>query len=199
MSYFPKSKIQENQYTKGGEYQRKDTGEQYVGIYCILSDGRYFSESTLLKSSIELLKIDKNAKKTPYNVFPINQLSNKFSFLNQQKELVPHIPQPTSHDYNVGFMKRYFAKKLISEVIQIFEISQQSYDEINSNKGNYLSLYQTISLDWKITGPKYDMYDNPLNPTYGVMDTNKRTIEIKEKEMKGIQQYFNGRLNEFAK
>jgi len=200
--YYPKSKILENQYTPGAEYQRKDNNEPYIGTYCILSDGKFFSGKTLTNTSIELIKIQKNASKFNFNRFIPNNFINKNTFLNnlnKAKELRPTILSPTPNDYINGFITRYFAKKLNVEGIQIFEISQQDYNDVLNNTNKYLSLYQVISLEWKITGPNYDNNDNPISPTYGVMDTNKRTLEIKEKEMPGIKKYFENRLKEFAK
>ena len=200
--YFPQSKIQQNQYTPGTEFQRKDNGLPYTGTYCILSDGRFFTEATLLKTSIELIKIEKNNNSQSHTIFLPNQLTSRISFLNQlknQQELRPTIIIPSQQDYQNGSMQRYLARKLSASNIQIFEINKQDHDDVINKVDKYLPIYNVTSLSWKITGPNYDNYDNSLNPTYGIMDTNRRTLEIKEKEFVGIKKYFEGRLNEFAK
>ena len=202
MSYYPKAKILENQYTSGMEYQRVDNNQPYIGTYCILSDGRFFSGKTLLNTSIELIRMHKTQK----NIFPSTFISggssNRISFLNnlsKKQELRPTLLTPTEQDYKRGFITRYFAKKLNIEGIQIFEITQSDYNSINVKDGKYFDIYQVISLDWKITGRKYDDYSNNLMPIYGIVDTNRRTLEIKEKEMQGLKKYFENRLTEFAK
>lgn len=202
MSYYPKSKILENQYTSGTEYQRIDTNQPYVGSYCILSDGRYFTGKTLLENSIELKKIELTQKNAFPSMFLSGNLFNKIPFLNslsKQQELRPTILTISNHEYQRGFVTRYFAKKLNVDGIQIFEITQQDHNDIINKTGKYHPIYQSISMDWKITGPDRDNFDNSLNPTYGIIDTNKRTLEIKEKEMSGIKKYFEGRLKEYAK
>lgn len=192
--YIPKNRIKENQYTKGSEFEYKDSHENYVGYYCSTSNGKFFSNKTLNNTSKELIKTPKNPIKLPLNTSIFNKITGLIG-LNQQIELKPSIIKPTQQDYDKGFITRYFAKKIITIDPQIFEINQRDFN--NSNQ--YLKIYQLISLEWKITGPKYDITKNKNMPIYGTVDTNMRTLELKEKEMSGITRYFDGRLNEFAK
>lgn len=200
--YFPKSKIAENQYTDGTEYQRKDNGQPYTGKYCKLSDGRFFSGKTLTNTSIELVKIEKNDTlsflRSPA-LRSIIQKSQSLLNLNKKKELKASVIKPTPSDYQRGFLIRYFAKKLSASPIQIFEINSQDHNDVITHSDKYLSLYQTTVFSWKITGPDHDMSTNTTMPVYGIIDTNKRTLDQKEKEMAGITQYFENRLKEFAK
>lgn len=200
--YFPKSKILENQYTAGSEFERTDTKQPYTGIYCILSDGRFFTGKTLLNDSIELIKTNKNPKTISFENLISSKIANRIPSLNnlsKQQDLRPRIVLPSDEDYKRGFMTRYFAKKLNLEQIQIFEINKPDYDSVQNNEDKFYPIYQVISMDWKITGPNYDDYSNDLMPVYGIIDTNRRTLEIKEQEMRGIKKYFNERLKEFAK
>jgi len=41
--YIPKNKIKTDQYTRGGEYQSLITGNEYVGSYWLMYNGKIFS------------------------------------------------------------------------------------------------------------------------------------------------------------
>ena len=41
--YIPKNKVKTNQYTRGGEYQTLLNGENYVGAYWTMANGKTFS------------------------------------------------------------------------------------------------------------------------------------------------------------
>lgn len=200
--YYPKSKIQENQYTKGGEFIRKDNKQLYTGYYCIISDGKFFSGKTVTNTSIELLKIEKNARNAPFRTPSVENIASKISTLvnlRNQRELKPSIVKPNDEDYKRGFMIRFFAKKLQSKPPQIIEISEEDYIHVFNKSNKYYNVYQVMALDWKITGPDHDIVTNPNLPIYGIIDTNKRTLEKKEREMNGITLYIGNKLKEFAK
>ena len=46
MAYIPKNKIQTNLYTSGGEYTLVSSGQDYVGYYYKLYDGKFFTGKT---------------------------------------------------------------------------------------------------------------------------------------------------------
>ena len=62
-------------------------------------------------------------------------------------------PSPTAADYKKGYFIRYFIKK-VNQVGLVTEISPQEYNDFINGTVDYdVSMYQTISILWKITGP----------------------------------------------
>lgn len=57
------------------------------------------------------------------------------------------IPSPSNEDYDLGYINRYFVKKINSDLI--YETSVEDYDLVD------VTFWQRTSLKWKITGPRY--------------------------------------------
>lgn len=96
-------------------------------------------------------------------------------------------PKPTEDDYKEGKFTRYFIKKRNNSAAPIIEIDDRQFNRANYSKGGIdKNLYKVIELDWKITGPKNDVLKLGMIVVFGVEDTNKRTLILKEKEMSGI-------------
>ena len=87
-----------------------------------------------------------------------NSMFNTYSKLkNIKKQSYPSKsnPKPTESDYRIGTYKRYFAQKANNLDSELFEISQDNF-EINN-------LYRYISITWKITGPKSEVFNFNTN------------------------------------
>lgn len=157
MSYYPKSQIKTNLYTKGGELQIVSTKENYIGYYWKTSKGEFFSNKnpnvggSLELKVISITPLPKTQKitftkgNTVYNTLKKVNTSNSF--------LVPpyYKPIPTFKDYEIGNFTRFFAKKT-NENLYI-EISKNIYTKLkNKNKSyNYFS-YLIFDIIWVITG-----------------------------------------------
>lgn len=87
-------------------------------------------------------------------------------------------PFPTRDDYFSGYIQRYFVKKVNDNTI--YEVSGDSYNTIING------LYSKISLVWRITGSKNDVFKNKIKIYSGVIQDNTFTIRNAEKSMSGI-------------
>jgi hypothetical protein len=56
MVYYPLSKIQANLFTSGNEFAIALTQTDYKGYYFSAYDGKFFTEKTPSKNSVELIK-----------------------------------------------------------------------------------------------------------------------------------------------
>ena len=203
--YYPKSKIQENQYTNGSEFIDSKTGKPYQGLYHSTFDGNFYSGATHTSDS-QLLK---KGNTTPSNIpssgsnlispplitnYEFDQIThNKFSFLRQEVIPQSYFPVLTDKDYSIGFFLRYFSKRTGGSVRDIKELSAQGFTDISSNR-----LYISTSFQWKITGPLHDHVIDLHNTVYGVWDTNARTVAKAESSLLGITSYLSN-LIQFSK
>ena len=164
--YYPKSEITANLYTNGGEFINTLTGKTYTGPYYATSDGKYYTGGDYSPTAVELTK---------YKVTTNQNVSTPTSYT----------PQPTDNDYTNSFFIRYVIKRVNSGIETIKEVSESDYKNTQSNP-----LYNTTSFKWKITGPLFDNLFDSNNPVYGVISTNKRTLQTNESKIPGISKYF---------
>lgn len=165
--YYPLSEITENLYTAGSEFVDNQTKEYYVGYYFSTSDGKYFTGKTLNVDAREIVR------------FPgIDQSINVYSPTN-------FVPFPTESDYEAGNFTRYVIKRVNSGFETIKEVSKQDYE-----KSLIEPVYIQVSFSWKITGPLYDDFSNPLYPIQGVLTTNQQTVVNLEPKLPEISFFF---------
>lgn len=101
--------------------------------------------------------------------------------------------KPIEDNYNSGYMPRFFIKKANEN--KIFEITSQYISGINTN------LYKVVSIKWKISGPKNNIYKNGILDKSGVEDSNKFEIDRVKKEegvdlsgtLANLLEYWRGR------
>ena len=62
-------------------------------------------------------------------------------------QLVSYVPKPKDKDYEVGYIKRYFAQKVNDEASPIVEVSQTYFTKISNSP-----YYNSTSIRWKISG-----------------------------------------------
>jgi len=158
--YFPKSQVTPNQYTNGGEFQLKSTGQSYAGYYFSTSTGQYFTgrnqndnpvlELTLISSTVETTNINLPEVITiEDNAY--NNIVAKPTTVLYKPAFNPNIP--TQQDYQVGEYRRYFCKKT-NEIIYL-EINQNTFDKLVAKSPDILwSLYQPFNIPWNLTGIK---------------------------------------------
>lgn len=192
--YYPKNKIKENQYTSGKEYAYS-SGVEYVGYYYVLSNGKIFSgknpQEPFSKELIPYSEIINNivlgSEVSRYNNLvrdtPINQI--------QQFQPIPvYYPVLTREDYKLGIITRYFYKKINSNYKTIKEINQEVYTSILNKEKTYDYISNIVTkLPWKISGPLHDEYQNNILINPGIIDTNKRQIQIAERNFPGLSNY----------
>lgn len=78
-------------------------------------------------------------------------------------------PKPEKRDYDLGFITRYFSKKVNEN--RIIEVDPAFAESINK------SLYATVNLHWKISGSKDKVIVNGIIDKTGVIDSNTAEIE----------------------
>lgn len=164
--YYPLSQITSNQYTNGGEFQIKSTGQNYAGYYFITSTGQYFTGKNQNDTPIEELTqttietfvnpvVTSEEIKLP-EVLTIT--NNSYNNIISKPTIVLYKPVynpniPTQQDYQIGEYRRYFCKKT-NEIIYI-EINQNTFDKLVSQSQDILwSLYQPFDIPWNLIGVK---------------------------------------------
>jgi hypothetical protein len=167
------------QYSNGLEFMFID-GTEYIGYYHEFKT-KLYSGQEHDKNSIFLYPYtnDKNII-TYYQLKPIIEYEEPNTF----------VPSPIEKDYEKGSIKRFFIKKRNDN--KIIEINSEQFKSLPiKSKGLMDEYYLGIELDWKITGPLYDIYENNILTIYGIYNTNERTVLLKEKEMKGLSKHFS--------
>jgi len=195
MSYYPLSRIITDQKANPGEFTLPD-GREYMGDYYMTYDGKYFTgKNPLTKQNLPLTKVIKlynpNSKYIPSkdnNIF--NNLNKNNIDITELKEPIQFYPKPTEQDYKIGKITRYFAKQRILRIFKIIEIDKDTYNDIDNEGGIYnFPMWKVTSLFWQISGPLYDERPNGTIIRSGVINTNQRIVENKDKTFFGIKQY----------
>lgn len=181
--YLPKSKISPSKYSSGGQFVYKSDQSQHSGKYYETSDGKFFSgEGPYDETSKELI-----------SSIPVPSI----------EFFVPkyYYPTPTQEDYNIGFMVRYFLKRRNESFANIIEISFDDYQKsiVEQNNGSMdTSMYVSLKLNWKITGPLNNDFGDKNFPKAGIIETNQKLVKLKEKVFPGFS-FFIKDYSQFAK
>jgi len=173
--YYPKSEISSVNYTSGNEFVVKRSRVPYKGYYYATNDGRFFSGKEYTATTVEIIKEEDT-------LFLKNSTSPTFYY-----------PMPNDADYNNGSFTRYVTKRVNSGLETITEVNEAEFNRTSRDP-----LYITAKFSWKITGPLHDDLSDPNYPIYGIIDTNKRTLDVVEKTIKGVKNYFKN-LSQYAK
>ena len=194
--YYPKSRIQENLYSSGGEFIYLNTGQPFQGFYHKTYDGRFFEGKTHDFNSAELksatLTNNTIVSNQPVNIASMiydKASSGAYTYLKTMKTPESYYPSPDENDYKRGYIIRYFTKKANGTASTIQEVSSETAREAVKNP-----LYISTNLEWKISGPITDDTSDPMNPLKGAKDTNQRILLKKEREFPGIARYLSNLL-----
>lgn len=199
MTYIPKSLVNNNLYTSGGEYINPQ-GKPYEGFYHELFNGQVYSGKTPLDPNKTLLKKPIQSSTGVPNNVPQDALNQQYISLNPQdqeiyeygKDPETYFPILNSQDYKRGQIIRYFAKKRNQSPALIREIDKATYDDIIVQGGEYnYVLWSVIKLFWKVTGPLYDSKNQYGILQSGIVNTNERLRDSANQDMKGIKQYLS--------
>jgi hypothetical protein len=198
-TYYPKSRIVQNQHTNGGEFVLTENNQDYIGSYWISYDENYFTGINQYDLNVRPLTKLKPPPKTlvssslndAYRKLTANSASPEVAALNATKDPQLYFPNPKPTDYKVGYFVRYFTKKRNGGSESIIEISKQTYDDIYSQSSVYNYYYwQITSIYWTISGPLFDVKDkNTGIVTPGIVNTNARLLEKENKTFTGIRRY----------
>jgi hypothetical protein len=210
IKYFPKNRITTNLYTKGNEFSIN--GKSYIGAYYRTYSGKVFSGKDPINGSSQeltpikelyIINVNKSSKKpgaivldndtSDYVLNPNNKSLNSY--------LVPiqYYPAPTDNDYQKGYIMRYFAKKR-NDIGYVIEIDKDTYQSLLKKDSVYDYItYQSIDLFWQITGPLRDNRTNKQYKVSGIIDTNKRLVEEKDKNFRGLMEFIGDNYDKYAR
>lgn len=202
MNYIPQNKILTNQYTAGKEYSLEN-GNEYIGFFHIIYNGQKYSGHIPTKDSKLLLpykEIKTNYLINSDSVNEYNKINKNSDIQNIRyfKNIPSFYPKPTSKDYELGYIERYFSKHINKNNDSIQEIDQNTHNSILYEDKTYDDVcYIITKLNWKITG---NLENELINSViiYGVINTNFNSIKLKEKTFPGLSMYLND-LKEFYK
>lgn len=126
-----------------------------------------------------------NTDDSPIKIEPFKSEKN---YLNYNHVLTLNIAEteglrnsyiiPTEDDYKNGYYIRYFLKKRNEMLIQ--EVDNTIYNADGVKFDN--TLYEKFELIWKLNGPLHDKLKNNSIIEYGIIDTNKRTVNAINKK-----------------
>jgi len=196
MPYYPKNKVSPNQYTQGDEYMFASSGKDYIGFYYKTFDGKFFTGKTPTYNDFELVPKSINSPGSNDYLFVKSKDNRILNILNPDLKSLPQtlLPKPTlvtptGEDYTNGLFTRYFAKRINTNPIVIFEIDEQTYDDLSLQSPKYnFALYDVISLSWQISGQLETTTENGII-TRGVRQVNMETIQQTNLIFIGINQY----------
>lgn len=95
----------------------------------------------------------------------------------------PFIPSPKEKDYKKGYIVRYFVHSVTNQATPIFEVNKQGYLKYSIN-----SFYNTVELDWRLTGSPED-----------VKKSNLESLRIASQTIRKIQLYLPNLLQFYKK
>jgi hypothetical protein len=206
IKYFPKNRITTNLYTKGNEFYINE--KSYIGAYYRTYNGKVFSgKDPINGSSQELIPfkgLDVINEENKGGIFLDSNTSdyiNNPNIKNLNSYLLPtqYYPIPTTNDYNKGYIMRYFAKKR-NDIGYVIEIDKDTYQSLLKEDSIYDYItFQSIDLFWQITGPLNDDRTNKQYKVSGIIDTNKRLVEQKDKSFRGLIEYIGDKYDKYAR
>ena len=113
-----------------------------------------------------------------------NLLKNKLG-LGFYKYNIPstYIPSITDQDYSLGYIIRYFVGK--RNYFELIETNAKGYNLADT------TFYIKFLLNWKITGPEYNIYTGKTLQTTGVVNYNSLRIREGSSIIKGFDVVIN--------
>lgn len=207
MKYYPLNRVKTNQKTSGGEFLLN--GQNYRGPYYETYTGEFFTGTDPVQGPSEILtKLPSLQNPYPGAKVAINSNLEYDTQLTstQQAGLVstfqipqPYYPQPTDVDYQRGSIMRYFAKKRDRPGF-IIEVNKSTHDSLKNTDSVYDYItYESVSTFWQITGPLHDDRTGKQYKVAGIIDTNKRLIDLKDPGFPGLIAFIGGDYTKFAK
>lgn len=185
--------IQSNLYTKGGEFAdpKKQNINAYRGSYHMIHGRAYKgAEATRNSWKSPLVPISRVNQNFQYNQLKYEDYAKPFDGVTSGQTMI------TQKDEDRGWMFRFVAQYLPSG--EIFEVDEDQHQMILKKKTPHHTLYETAKLKWKIEGPIFDRYIKAAIDEYGIIDTNRRSVEIVEDTIPELSSFFLD-LMQFAK
>jgi hypothetical protein len=182
--YYSRSEITEHLYTSGQQWMTEDLVE-YIGLYHRYATGEVYTE--------EKWKPSQSKKLIEF----IPQITNNVSYRNSKPNLktkyitpTPYFISITPQDIQRKFVTRYFLQK--SNQPTVIEIDQLQFNLWSQNKIDK-SLYNGVSVNWKITGEANTVNRNSVS-IIGVIEHNLEQIKQAKKVLSSIEIKLNNPL-----
>ena len=175
--YYPVDEITPNLFTQGKEFMTEDNVE-YIGGYHRYITGEIYTESNWnVRKSKRLIKYVENVTK------------QTFIYDTLKPNLTLKYIQPNAHsvtisknDISIGYITRYFIKKINNE--SIIEINQTQYNawlqDVIEKK-----MHIAISLTWYISGAIEDKTSGVVTIP-GVVSKNQKQVSYANKTLPGV-------------
>jgi len=204
LKYYPISRVKKNLITQGGQLLLN--GENYKGNYYETFEGDCYTGKDPVTGTNQLLERVSTYPNSPLltNFSLPSSVKKQFAIQNKistvsQTEPVPYYPNPTSTDYQKGYIIRYFTKK-INNKGYITEISEDGYNDIVNGTAQFdISIYQVSTILWKISGPLRTIRLSQYDIREGIVETNTRLTDSVEKTFLGMIDFIGGDYIKFAK
>jgi len=135
--YYPKNKIKNNLVSTEGEYIITSNNQPYLGFYYKLSNGKAYTGRFPGDGVNLLLTPTPDPFLTTPPPTPLTTTS------------IPPL-YPTPKDYEYGMFIRYFSKKRNEYLFE--ELTQDQYNELNTNKNPRYFVYKPFYIKWMLTG-----------------------------------------------
>lgn len=105
--------------------------------------------------------------------------------LSSYKYITPANYKPiiTEQDYERGYITRFFVGKI--NYFDVYETNNKEYKLANS------IYYNKAKVDWKITGPEFNIFDGKILQTTGVVNYNILSINNAKAYISNIQLILN--------
>jgi len=148
--FYPSHKIESGKYTNGNEFVLDDTKQHdYIGLYHILPNGDYWTESSPHEDSKKLIP---KRMMVSNDVKQYNTLKNRTA--GNHISPIPYYPILDPIDYELGYVMRYFVQKRNNPYVTITEIDPTQYNTLNStnNPGISSVLWNSVEIKWTLKG-----------------------------------------------
>lgn len=186
-AYYTKDEITPNLYTIGGEWMTTDDVE-YKGLYHTYITGETYTQGTWNpKTSVKLIAYDFIAP----DAKTFKQLTN---IEVKYDSVQPYSVVVTEQDRDVGFILRYFIKKINEN--KITEIDAEQYKAWLGNQIDN-NLYVAAEVVWRITGNQRTEYVNGVQIP-GVVESNLQRTQLTEQTIPGISSKLSNPLEYYS-
>lgn len=145
--YYNLHQLTLGQYTDGNEFVTDD-GADYIGLYHIIPTGKRFSGARPEPTSVELL-VKRLLQTNDSKVY--NKITNS-DYPNYVNPILL-TPNPSTDDFKVGQIERYFVQKRNNPRTTIIEINSNQFNKINTTNKPGINgiIWNKLLINWKIS------------------------------------------------
>ena len=185
MAYLPKSKVNIKEASQG-EFIFKKNKKSFSGKYLELSNGKYHAGTNTINLGEELIKsVEESSNNQMGSSFDVKKynilIPKKKKFLKNTKTIPINKTTPTEEDYQRGYYRRYFARR-INQPKGYIEVNFDTVNKLQEKVDYDYNLYEVGSITWALKN--------------GTRKTNNNNLRLLEQTFPFISSLFP-LLNEF--